>query len=204
MKRIPILILGFAIAQFSIVGCDNNDKTTTETTKDTTTTSTMMDGSQNSAMTADTSMTSAGSNMGTQNEFVNTAANDGMMEVQLGELAQKNASAESVKNYGSMLAKDHSKANDELKSIAAAKNIAVPASLSADHASHLQEMTAKTGKDFDKAYIDMMVEDHGKAIDLFTKQSNDNSDAELQAFAKKTLPTLKKHLEEAKKLQSKM
>lgn len=194
MKRIPILIIGFAVIQFSIIGCDDNK--TSSTTEDSTVTK--MD-----AMASDTSnMTNT--NMGNQNEFVNTAAKDGMMEVQMGELAQKNGSSEAVKNYGSMLVKDHSKANDELKSIAANKNISVPVGLSADQTSHIQDMSAKSGKDFDKAYIDMMVEDHNKAIDLFTKQSNDNADPDLQAFAKKTLPTLKQHLDEAKKLQSKM
>ncbi len=192
MKRIPLLIIGFAVAQFSIVGCDDSDKTTVDS-KDT-----------SSTMMTDTSSNMSSDNMANQNDFVNTAAKDGMMEVQLGELAQKNGSSEAIKNYGSMLVKDHSKANDELKSIAAAKNISVPAGLSSDQTSHIQDMSAKTGKDFDKAYIDMMVEDHDKAIELFEKQSNDNSDAELQAFAKKTLPALQQHLAEAKKLQSKM
>ena len=130
-------------------------------------------------------------------DFAVKAANAGLMEVQLGEYASKNATDKSVKQFGSMMVKDHSKANDELKSLATSKNISIPAAVGEDKTDDMNDLMKKTGKDFDKAYMNQMVKDHKDAIDLFQKASDDSKDADMKAFASKTLPALKKHLDEA-------
>ena len=134
-------------------------------------------------------------------KFAVEAGSGGMMEVQLGELAQQKASSQQVKDFGKMMVRDHSKANDELKSIAGAKNITLPPAPGEDHMDHIKNLTEKTGKEFDKDYMKMMVDDHQDDVDAFEKLSNNAKDSDLKAFATKTLPVLRMHLDSAKAIR---
>ncbi len=126
------------------------------------------------------------------------AADGGMMEVQLGKLAQTNAANAKVKELGQMMVSDHSKANDELKALAAQKNITLPPSLSEDKQKKYDDMAKKTGADFDKAYASFMVDDHQEDIDSYKKEGNDGKDADIKAWAAGKVPLLEHHLEMAK------
>ena len=128
--------------------------------------------------------------------FATRAASGGMMEVQLGNVAQKSENTE-VKKLGAMMVADHTKANNELKSLAARKSITLPDSMSNDDQRMVNKLSAKSGADFDKAYIEMMVNDHNEDIAMFKKEAEGGSDADLTAFAKSTLPVLQKHLDAA-------
>lgn len=129
--------------------------------------------------------------------FMTKAASSGMMEVQLGQLAQDQAQNQRVKDFGAMMVRDHGKANDELKSLASAKNVTLSDSLMPDHKHHVTDLKKKKGAAFDKAYISMMVKDHQEDIGEFEKASNNLSDGEVKAFATRTLPVLKTHLDSA-------
>ncbi|CAM3443658.1 DUF4142 domain-containing protein [Sphingobacterium prati] len=137
-------------------------------------------------------------------KFVTEAANGGMAEVELGQLAQQKAQHADVKAFGEMMIKDHSKANDELTALAQAKNITVPATVGAEQQKVKDDLAKKTGREFDKAYIDEMVEDHEKDVKLFEDASKNLKDAELKAFVDKTLPTLRTHLEHSKGVKDKL
>lgn len=134
-------------------------------------------------------------------EFAVKAADGGMMEVMMGELAQKNSTMQELKDYGSMLVTDHTKANDELKALAAKKNINLPGAMSEDHQKKYDDMAKKTGADFDKDFIDMMIDDHQHDIDLFKDEADHGNDAEIKTFAANTLPTLQKHLDRIKQIK---
>ena len=134
--------------------------------------------------------------------FAVKAGAGGMLEVQLGTLAQQNAQNARVKEFGAMMVRDHSKANKELMTIAAGKNITIPSTLPEDHQKHLREMKKLKGAEFDEHYMDMMVDDHKEDIDLFTKGAKNLQDPELKAFASKTLPILNTHLDSAKAIRS--
>jgi putative membrane protein len=134
-------------------------------------------------------------------DFAVKAAEGGMLEVELGKLAQEKGVNPRVKEFGAMMVRDHGKAGDELKALSGNKNITLPDSVSADHHDHMVDMTKKSGKDFDKHYIDMMVSDHNDDIDMFEKASNNLSDPELKTFATNTLPTLRAHQDSAKAIQ---
>jgi putative membrane protein len=134
-------------------------------------------------------------------DFAVEAADGGMLEVEMGRLAQEKGQSQRVKDFGALLVKDHSKANDDLKSLAAAKNITLPDSVGSDKSDHIRDMGKMTGKDFDKHFIDMMVDDHQKDVDKFEKASTDLTDPDLKTFAGNTLPTLKAHLDTAKAIQ---
>ena len=123
------------------------------------------------------------------------AANGGMTEVELGKLAQQKATSDRVKNFGAMMVSDHGKAGDKLKQIAAAKSIVLPDKLSDKSQKDLDGLNKKTGNDFDKAYIKMMIDDHKKDVDKFKKGSKDLKDADLKNFASETLPVIQMHLD---------
>lgn len=135
-------------------------------------------------------------------KFAVVAFEGGMMEVQLGQLAQTNASSEMVKAFGRTMMDDHNRTNNELKAIATRKNITLPATLGDRHQKHYNDLAKKSGTDFDKDYMEMMVENHEKDINLFEKEANEGKDEELKMWASLTLPILRHHLEMAKGTQS--
>src|SRR5438132_527185 len=94
------------------------------------------------------------------NEFAVKAANGGMLEVELGRMAGEKAASKDVKDFGAMMVKDHSKANEELKTIAATQNITLPSALGEDEQKHVNDMAKLSGAEFDKKYVSMMVDDH--------------------------------------------
>jgi putative membrane protein len=134
-------------------------------------------------------------------KFAVEAASGGLMEVQLGQLAQQKASSQRVKDFGAMMVRDHSKANDELKSLAGMKNITLPPAPGEDHMEHIKKLSEKSGAEFDRDYMKMMVDDHQEDVDKFEKCSNDAKDGDLKAFATKTLPVLRTHLDSAKAIR---
>lgn len=137
-------------------------------------------------------------------EFMTKAASGGMMEVELGKMAQQQAQNQQVKDFGTMMVTDHSKANDELKALAASKNIILPDTIGEDHMDHVEELRNKKGGEFDEAYMDLMVSDHQEDVDMFEEASNNLQDAEAKAFAAKTLPVLQKHMAQAQMIDSTM
>lgn len=135
--------------------------------------------------------------------FAVTAANGSLMEVELGKIAEDNASSSRVKAFGAMMVKDHSEANSNLKGIANSLNIAIPDSVSNDSRKEINDLKMKKGRDFDKAYVDMMVEDHKKDIAEFRKCADQCSDSTIKNFAATTLPVLEKHLDSIQAIASK-
>jgi len=136
--------------------------------------------------------------------FVVKAAQGGMTEVQLGQLAADKATSQDVKDFGSKMVTDHGKANDELKSIASSKGITLPDKLDAKHQAMVDKMNGLSGAAFDKAYVDAMVGAHKKDNALFAKEASSGQDADIKAFAAKTDETVKMHLSMIQDIQSKM
>lgn len=133
--------------------------------------------------------------------FAVEAANGGMAEVELGKLAQEKATNPRVKKFGEMMVMDHSKANDSLMAVAKVKNITLPSAVSPDEQKIKADLTKKTGKDFDKAYVDAMVDDHKKDVKKFADATKSLKDPDLKAFAQKTLPVLQTHLDSITAIQ---
>ncbi len=133
-------------------------------------------------------------------DFVTKAGQGGIAEVELGQLAADQGETTGVKQFGQRMVDDHGKANMELKSIAAKSGAMVPAESSTEQKALENTLKQKSGAGFDKAYADAMVKDHKEDIALFEKEAKSGKDADLKAFAAKTLPTLKSHLAMAEKL----
>ena len=124
--------------------------------------------------------------------FIKDAAKGGMMEVAMGRVAEQNASEGEVKNFGARMVKDHGKANDELKALAREENVQLPAE-------------KEPGKwKSDKDYMGQMVKDHEQDLAAFEKEAKEGSDPDVKSFASKTSEVVRKHLDMAKKIDSKL
>ncbi|WP_428331674.1 DUF4142 domain-containing protein [Mucilaginibacter sp.] len=137
-------------------------------------------------------------------KFAVAAANGGMAEVELGKLVQEKAVNTKVKDFGTMMITDHTKAGDELKALARSKGITLPVALDNKEQKIKDDLSAKSGADFDKAYVNDMIDDHKNDIKEFEDASKNLKDADLKAFAIKTLPTLKMHLNAIQKIHDSM
>ena len=154
--------------------------------------------SNNSNTTGEQAATSGMSSR--DSKFIMEAAMAGMMEVELGRwAAQKGTSAE-VKQFGQRMVDDHSKANQELTQLASTKGVTLPTQLDEKHQNNVSKITRLNGAQFDRAFSKMMLKDHQAAVSDFEKQSTNGDDADLKAFASKTLPTLQEHLQMARAL----
>jgi putative membrane protein len=131
--------------------------------------------------------------------FVRKAAMGGLAEVEFGKLAQQKASSDEVKQFASRMVQDHSKANDELKQIASSKGIEVPSELDRKHKNDYERLNKLSGAEFDRAYMNLMVDDHKKDVSDFKKEADSGKDADIKSFASKTLPTLQEHMQLAQK-----
>lgn len=139
----------------------------------------------------------------TDSTFVKKAAQGGLAEVELGQLATQKASSEEVKKFGQRMVDDHSKANEQLKQVAAEKNIDVPQQLDAKDKATKARLEKLSGERFDRAYMKDMVRDHQKDVAEFQRASKIAKDPAIKNFAQQTLPTLQDHLKEAEKIAPK-
>jgi putative membrane protein len=130
-------------------------------------------------------------------KFAVKAANGGMMEVELGKLAQNKAISPVVMKFANMMVADHTKANNELKGIAGSKIITLPAILDNKTQKDYDDFSKMKREEFDKAYTDYMVKDHKEDIELFQKEADKGKVPEVKAFAAKHVPILKQHLQMA-------
>jgi putative membrane protein len=131
-------------------------------------------------------------------EFVRKASEGGKAEVELGELATRKASSDAVKKFGQRMVDDHTKANEQLETLAGKEGVTPPTKPDAQQRREKGRLEKLSGGEFDREYMRLMVEDHTKDVDEFERESKDASDPGLRAFAADTLPTLKEHLSLAK------
>jgi putative membrane protein len=145
------------------------------------------------AARAETTPTGEGSSLSAKDKtFMKKAAKGGMMEVTMGKMAEQNAQSEDVKSFGKRMVTDHSKANDELKSIASKKGVQLPSK------EHSGKWTS------DKAYMDMMIKDHEKDLAEFKEEASSGSDPDVKKFADDTAKMVQEHLDLAKETQGKL
>ena len=131
--------------------------------------------------------------------FMKNAAEAGLAEVEASKLAASKATNTQVKSFAQQMVDDHSKANDELKALAASKGVTLPTEPSMAQKAKLKLLQGADGANFDKRYAESFgVKAHEDTVSLFQKESQKAKDAEVKAWAEKTLPTLQHHLEMAK------
>jgi putative membrane protein len=138
----------------------------------------------------------------TDQMFVRKAAIGGMTEVQEGQAAAMSASSPDVKAFGQKMVDAHTANNQDLATLAMSKGITVPTDLDKMHARQVDMLTKKTGTAFDTAYVKAQVKDHTAMEKVMQNEIDHGTDADLKAFAAKTLPVVQDHLTMAKALKS--
>jgi putative membrane protein len=136
--------------------------------------------------------------------FAMKAAQANMAEIQMGQLASQNGSSADVKSFGQKMVTDHTKANDELKSIASKKSVTLPTGVSAKDQAAYDKVSKLTGAEFDKEFMAEMVSGHKEAVSLFQKEATSGTDPDLKSYASSTLPTIQQHLEMAQSDEMKL
>ena len=127
-------------------------------------------------------------------DFILAAAQGGMAEVKLGELAAQKGLRNDVKAFGRMMVKDHTVINDGLKVLAAQKDVTLASDLDAIHQGMVEAMAALTGSAFDDAYIAGMIEAHQKDAKVFQAVADATQDADVKIFVDKSIPVIAGHL----------
>jgi putative membrane protein len=130
--------------------------------------------------------------------FYKNAAEGGIAEVEAGQLAQSKGNDQQVKDFGAMMVKDHSAANDKLKALAASKDITLPTSSSVGQMAAKAKLDVLSGDTFDKSYVKNQLKAHRRTIALFDKEIASGQDPDAKAFASATLPTVRSHLKAIK------
>jgi putative membrane protein len=138
----------------------------------------------------------------TDAQFAKQAAEGGVAEVKLGQLAEEKGTSQQVKDFGKRMVDDHSKANEQLKSTASGDNIALPDQMNAKDQAEYDHLSKLSGATFDRAYARQMVLDHETDVAAFRHEANDGKDASIKSFASQTLPTLQDHLKVARQIYS--
>ncbi len=137
-------------------------------------------------------------------KFVSAAARGGEEEVTLGELAAQKGTDPSVREFGQRMAQDHQKVNQQLTQLASQKGATLPSTPTGREEGRVDKLKNMSGADFDKAYMKEMVSDHKKDVKEFQSASTKADDADVKAFAAKTMPTLEEHLQMAESIQTKL
>jgi putative membrane protein len=155
---------------------------------------------------ADTTVTTAKGVGGEQrpafdSEFMTKAASGGMLEVQLGQQVAQKATTPEAKQFAQQMVTDHTKGNNELKALAAQKNITLPTTLGEDQQKVYDDVLAEKGADLDKKYVSAMLTDHQEDIKEYQGAVTQSSDTDIKAYAQKNLPMLQMHLGMLQKMQ---
>jgi putative membrane protein len=157
---------------------------------------------QNGALVPAAAMDGAPQVAGGDSRFLEDAAQAGMTEVQLGQLAVQKATNADVKSFGQKMVDDHTAAGNQLNALATQKGVTLPRSPSAMQKGNVDRLSRMTGATFDRAFMDQMVKDHKAVVAAFDMASRRSRDADVKRFAASTLPTLQGHLQMAQSLDA--
>lgn len=180
-----------ALLTLSVAACGANGRNDTGAAGDGTPGAAGTSGRSNAALS-----------MGERN-FVQDQLNDGSREVQLGQLAQKQATSADVKQFGAMMVQDHTRAGNKLEEIAKAENVERE-NRSDDTRDEVERLSKLSGNEFDKEYVDLMVKDHKDAVDALQDQAENAENAHVKTWAAESLARVKHHLELAQQLQQQL
>jgi putative membrane protein len=137
-------------------------------------------------------------------DFARAAAAGGLAEVQLGGLANQKGQSPEAREFGQRMVDDHSKANAELKELAAAANIPLPNAPDAENQAMRERLDKVQGNAFDRDYIRGQITAHQETVQLFEYEIGSGQDSQLKAFASQALPVLFQHLEMAQNIDAQL
>lgn len=131
-------------------------------------------------------------------QFIIDAAQGGMAEVSLGQMASQRATNDAVKQYGQRMVQEHTRANTELLRLASQKGVTPPKDMGPKYKAAMERLMQLPKASFDQAYIsEAGINGHLESLAVYQRQAQLGQDPELKAFAAKTLPTVQNHLQAA-------
>ena len=185
-----LLILGLIS-----IGCSSTNKASTPDTS----------AQPNSGATSSSAANSGSSpSSNPDQDFVTKAAQGNSAEIELGKMVAAKTKDPNVKQFAQMMVKDHTTALNQLQELAQTKNLNLNDNLPDDAKSLQEKLSSDTGKQFDKDYMDGMVQDHQKDVQEFTDESQNAKDPAVKQWASNTLPVLQKHLQKAQQIDAKL
>jgi putative membrane protein len=193
MKHSLIFLLALALIS---LGCSGNEKAATRDNN-----------SAQPASSANSAASTASSNAATGNSdqtFLQDAIKGNRAEITLGKMVTAKTKDPSVKQFAQMMVKDHTVALSQLQQLAQQKNITVPEGIPDDAQQLQSKLQNATGKQFDKDYMDGMVQDHQKDVQDFQNASQNAKDPDVKQLASKLTPTLEHHLQKAQRIDQKL
>ena len=212
MKCVSIWAIALA-ATLSIACADNNDTVTDDTAISGGTAARPDDAAGTTGADRPGTMASAAD----ERRFVEDMGAKGVAEVKLGQLAADRATNPEVKKFGQQMVADHSKANDELKKVASEMNIQLPSQPDDEHQELLDRLSKLKGAEFDREFMQAMVDGHEEVADELERHAGTArtgergvgttgaaGEASVSAWAAKTLPTVRQHLDQAKQINDKL
>ena len=139
-----------------------------------------------------------------EQEFMMKATQANLTEIAGARSALQKSANDEVKEYANMIKSDHTSALEDLTDLMKDKNVAQPKTIDARTQQDIDRMNNLTGGEFDREFINMMVSDHQKAIELFRDQQTSSQDQDVKKYVDKVLPNLEVHLDTAQRLQTKL
>jgi putative membrane protein len=136
--------------------------------------------------------------------FLMTAASSNLLEIQLGQAAAQRASNADVKRFAQMMVDHHTKATQQLKTVASPLGVTMPQALMPVHQAIADKVMAKSGKEFDEAYMDAMEAAHKMDVAMFEVKDKAADTPTVKSFATQTLPMLRSHEKMASELEKKV
>ena len=143
----------------------------------------------------------AGTVSATDRDFMLSAAQGGMTEVQMGNLAYEKGMSVGIKEFGQRMVKDHTSINADLKALAAQKNVTLPDGLDEKHLALVSNMSTLSSTNFDNAYTACMIKDHKMVLKAFKAESAGTTDMDVKNFVDQTIPIVEDHLKSITALQ---
>jgi putative membrane protein len=193
MKHSLIFLLALALIS---LGCSGNEKAATRDNN-----SAQPASADNSASNPAASNTA---NNNSDQSFLQDAIKGNRAEIALGKMVTAKTKDSSVKQFAQMMVKDHTVALSQLQQLAQEKNVTVPEGLSDDAQQLQSKLQSDTGKQFDRDYMDGMVQDHQKDVQDFKDASQNAQDPDVKKIATKLTPTLERHLQKAQQIDQKL
>jgi len=182
-----------ALASMLAISCSENRKTDTNMNTD----SKKVAEKQNVAKLDNRENTVVVARLGDDKQFLIDAAEVNLEEIRLGKLAQQKGTTSEIKELGKSMQQHHQQSYDELSALAQSKMITIPTVTTDQGNDSFEDLNKENGKDFDKAYAELMVERHEDAVDLFKTASEDSEDMDIKRWALASLPMLQSHLDKS-------
>lgn len=135
-------------------------------------------------------------------EFLQKSAHGAAMEVELGKLVAARATRDDARRFAQTMVQDHTREMDELRQLAAKKNMTLDFTPDKEKRKKIEEIRQKSGSSLDTDYVEWMVKDHTEDVDSVKKQAESGTDVDVKAFAAKSLPMMQHHLEMVRQIKN--